>query len=321
MVHFDTTDPKIANNLYPTNCPRCNKNIKVQVSAPVIRRAPPKHMHPPRDRKRLAPPPPPPPPPPPDKPPHRHGPRREVTPEDEDFERPKKTREFSTVLHKPEKRLTIAMILLIIVFVLGLINGVNSLAHGSIKHISDDVDESATMDVYGRVIDFNTGRPIQDVKITILETNQATQTDNSGQYYFSNIEVGDHRIKAELSGYTTITKKVTMDPELLGSVNFELEVGAGAKTIDESVVSIQREKNEINTFAVMVIIFACLGLFAAILIWQRTFFYICSICAFLSILSFGIGIGMLLGVIALVLILMSKAGFKKTDDSEELEVY
>ncbi len=217
-----------------------------------------------------------------------------------------------TILNMPENRLKLAVILLMIVFILGLINGVNSLIQGTKEGIGSDIDKPDYVDIHGRVIENLTGRPVANVKVTVQETSQSTQTDNDGQYFIPNVKSGVHNIMVEAPGYVDIVKKVTVDPELMGIINFELDEGAGTINMDESVLLREPEEYEkINSFAIIIIIFACFGLLAVVLAHRRMFFYLCSFSAFLSVLSFGLGIGSILGLIAFILIVFSNAGFKK----------
>jgi hypothetical protein len=218
----------------------------------------------------------------------------------------------NTFLNDPNKRLKLAIILLVIVFILGLTNGINSMIQGTKEGIGSDIDKPDYVDIHGRVIEKQTGRPIANVQVTIQETSQSTQTDNDGQYFIPNVKSGEHDIKVQATGYVDIVKKVTIDPELMGIINFELDEGAGIINIDDSVQLKEPEEYEkINSFAVIIIIFASFSLVAIILAYKRMFFYLCGFSAFLSVLSFGLGIGSILGLIAFILIIFSSASFKK----------
>jgi len=71
----------------------------------------------------------------------------------------------------------------------------------------------------------------------------------------------------------------------------------------------QKEKAGLNVFAVFLIIFACFALMAFFLIWQRNMYRVCVFTVLISILSIGLGIGSILGVMALILILLSSSSF------------
>ena len=66
----------------------------------------------------------------------------------------------------------------------------------------------------------------------------------------------------------------------------------------------------------LTIIFSILALFGAYLAYTQYMFWVCSTAAFFGILSFGFGIGAFLGIIALILILVSKDIFRGFKISE-----
>jgi hypothetical protein len=232
--------------------------------------------------------------------------------------KPKKKRERPIIT--PEKRLRIAGILLMIVFILGLMHGINSLLTGYIAPITTQEDKPEYSDISGSIIDNKTGRPISDCKIIILETGQTTLSNTDGQYFISNVKGGIHRISADSSGYIKVIKRVTVDPELMGTINFELDEGIGNKAIDETVtLEEQRSNEDVNIFSILMIIFACFGAVSALLAFRRTFFLICVFCAFISLMSIGFFIGVILAIIAFILITLSTEGFEKTITLQNIE--
>ena len=103
-----------------------------------------------------------------------------------------------------------------------------------------------------------------------------------------------------------------------GKCIHELKQGVNVETIDETVLTVQKQENKVNVFAMIIILLACFALLAVILIKMRNLFKICALSAFLSILSFGAGFGFLLGIIALILILMSSSSFKSAPTNVSL---
>jgi hypothetical protein len=226
------------------------------------------------------------------------------------YKPPKKKREKPII--SPEKRLRIAGIVLIIVFILGLMHGINSLVTGYITPISTEEDKPEYSDISGSIIDNKTGRPIKNCKIIVLETGQTTVSNTDGQYFIPNVKAGIHRISADSSGYIKLIKRVTVDPELMGRINFELDEGIGNKAIDESVTLSEQSSNEdVNIFSILMLIFAFFGVVSAFLAFRRTFFLICAFCAFISIMSIGFFIGIILAIIAFILIVLSTEGFER----------
>jgi len=111
---------------------------------------------------------------------------------------------------------------------------------------------------------------------------------------------------------------VTVASEQPANFNFELKPGVTTEIYDESVQTLEKPENDLNISAIIIIIFACFAILAIILIWQRNFYQLCVFFAFLSVLSFGMGFGLAIGLFALILILLSSTGFsepKKKDVS------
>ncbi len=214
------------------------------------------------------------------------------------------------IFREPKKRLKLAMLLLIIVFILGISHGIISIQWGVPEHISSERASINTVDIDGAVIDYYTGRPIANCIIKIAETGQQDVTNSDGYYFISRVEVGDIEIVAEANGYSKIIKKVTVAPEQPANFNLELKPGVNVERFDETILMVQKSENTINVFAVIIILFAFFALLAAILIYYRNMFKICALSAFFSILSFGAGVGFVLGLVALILILLSGSSFK-----------
>lgn len=233
---------------------------------------------------------------------------------DDSQERPKKFEEPikpKTFIGDPIKRLWLAIILLIIVFILGISHGVSSLYSGSPEHIDSGLLSPNTVDIDGTVIDFNTGRPIQGCEVRLLGSGKIDLTNSDGYFLINDVPVGDQEIQAQAAGYSKIIKRVTVASEQPANFNFELKPGVTTEIYDESVQTLEKPDNDLNISAIMIIIFACFAILAIILIWQRNFYQLCVFCTFLSILSFGMGFGFVIGLLALILILLSSTGFSE----------
>jgi hypothetical protein len=227
----------------------------------------------------------------------------------------KRTKRIS-FLNDSGKRLRLAIFLLIIVFIFGIVHGVFSLSSGSPEPIDSGLSTPDTVDIDGTVIDFNTGRPIPGSEVQLLGTGKKDLTNSDGYYLITNVRVGDQEIRAEAAGYSKIVKIVTVASEQPANFNFELKPGVSTEVFDESVKTVEKPDNDLNVFAIFIIIFACFAILAIFLIWQRNFFQICVFCAFLSIMSFGMGVGLIIGLFALILILLSSSGFTKNKKEE-----
>lgn len=66
----------------------------------------------------------------------------------------------------------------------------------------------ATGDVYGKVSEEVTARPLVEAKIKLLGTSYSTRTDTFGDYFIRSVPVGDYRIKIQLAGYLSGTVEV-----------------------------------------------------------------------------------------------------------------
>ena len=216
-------------------------------------------------------------------------------------------------LSDPRNRLRLASVLLILVFLFGILHGINTMILGTTEFISIDEPKPETSDISGSVRDNQTGRPIKNCKVRILETGQSTVTNSDGQYFIANVKAGVHRIRAEADGYIILNKEVTIDPELMGVINFELDEGVGSKTVDESIELIgSQEKDDMNVFAILIIIFASLAIVSSLLVYRQLFFHISIVTSFISILSIGFGVGIVLGIFAFILISLSASSFGTT---------
>jgi hypothetical protein len=214
-------------------------------------------------------------------------------------------------LSKPESRLKLATVLLLLVFIFGLSHGISSLVIGAPESIGPHQRTQSTVDIDGNVRDFYTGRPIAGCVVKLVGTGQEDLTNSDGHYLITDVSVGDHELRAEAAGYSKIIKRVTVASEQPGNYDFELKPGVNTEIIDETLKTTEKQDQSINFFAVILIVFACFAIPAIFLIYQRNLFFICGFCAFISILSFGMGVGLVLGVIALILILLSGTVFKK----------
>ena len=238
-------------------------------------------------------------------------------PETETF---KKESRLKNYFKNPEKRLYLAIILLIIVFFLGLIHGAMSLHWGQSEPINSENIELTAVDIDGTVIDFSTGRPISNCRVTVVDTGQSDLTNSDGYYYIPNVEIGDKEITTEVSGYAKVIKKITVASEQPANFNFELKPGVSVVTIDETISTIEKSENKINIFAVIILLLACFAILAIFLIRFRNMFKICAFSAFLSALSFGMGFGLALGLLAFVLIILSSSVFTNNKELKDEEL-
>lgn len=83
------------------------------------------------------------------------------------------------------------------------------------------------------------GASVPGVKITLVETRtnfqRTAETNESGNFFFVNLDPGDYRVEAEKQGFSkTVRAGVDLPPNTTARVNFELAPGAVTQTIDVS---------------------------------------------------------------------------------------
>ncbi len=96
--------------------------------------------------------------------------------------------------------------------------------------------------IAGHVIEKETEEGLPFATVKIVETGQGTTTDEGGRFLFKDIPEGEYTLRAQMMGFITMEKKVTVSPEYAVDVHFALE--ELSKEIDEVVVSANR--NEVS---------------------------------------------------------------------------
>ncbi len=80
---------------------------------------------------------------------------------------------------------------------------------------------SKTNQLSGKIINKNTGQPIPDANIILMNTNLGTVSRDEGYYFLENLSDSEYKIKVSVIGYKAITKTIQFSDN--NSVNFELE--------------------------------------------------------------------------------------------------
>ena len=96
------------------------------------------------------------------------------------------------------------------------------------------VNEQAVGEVFGRVIDAKTKKPIPDVILLINGAGVGTHSDASGRYSLKKLPEGKYTFVASCVGYKSVKKEFEVSSKKSAEVNFELEEQAVA--VDEIVV-------------------------------------------------------------------------------------
>ena len=92
--------------------------------------------------------------------------------------------------------------------------------------------------ILGAITD-QSGASVPGVKITLVETRtnfqRTAETNESGNFFFVNLDPGDYRVEAEKQGFSkTVRSGVELPPNTTARVNFELTPGAVTQTVDVS---------------------------------------------------------------------------------------
>jgi hypothetical protein len=71
-------------------------------------------------------------------------------------------------------------------------------------HLRTFIPDAATGNVFGHITDLTTGDDLADVIVQIDGVEEATTTDESGDYFFDEVSPGTHNITCILDNYQTL---------------------------------------------------------------------------------------------------------------------
>ncbi len=100
---------------------------------------------------------------------------------------------------------------------------------------SSSAQAQATGNVRGRVTEAATGRPVASVQVFIPGTSKGTLTRGNGEFTITGVNVGDIAITAQIIGYNTQQKRVTISSGATAVVDFAMAQSTVA--LDELVVT------------------------------------------------------------------------------------
>lgn len=92
--------------------------------------------------------------------------------------------------------------------------------------------------LFGHVVDSESGEHIAYATITLAGTTFGTTTDASGHYFLKNLPEGSYLVEAQMLGYTSQQKQITLQRGTSLEVNFEITPNGIA--LDDVVVSASR---------------------------------------------------------------------------------
>lgn len=130
--------------------------------------------------------------------------------------------------------LALASSLIFIGSILGIITGLLLLQGNPAELLSNTLDQDSVVDVYGIVLEAETGDSIEGVLVELIdvETNnviQTSETNSYGYYQFENVVSKSHIIRVSLDSFVTVER--TFTPESATQAPFTLTEGNG--TIEE----------------------------------------------------------------------------------------
>ena len=78
--------------------------------------------------------------------------------------------------------------------------------------------------ILGRVTDARTGQLLHDAHVIVVGTNFQVPTDQTGYYSLPGVPAGTHTVKAQMLGYTTMERQVTVAEGRAAVADFALQV-------------------------------------------------------------------------------------------------
>ena len=108
--------------------------------------------------------------------------------------------------------------------------------------ITAQTDNKTDANIFGHVIDKQSGEHLPYINIIVKGTSMGTATDLSGHFHLNNLPAGEHTIVAQSVGYVSQERKISIENGKSIEVNFEIE--EDAIMLNDVVVS--ANKNETN---------------------------------------------------------------------------
>lgn len=112
------------------------------------------------------------------------------------------------------------------------------------------VAQNTDANIFGHVIDKNTGEHMPFVNVVVKGTKLGASTDESGHYYITNLPEGNQIIEASCVGYKTTSVEVVIVKGQSHELNIEIEVDT--KVMKDVVVSASRVEVNRKEAAVVV---------------------------------------------------------------------
>ena len=87
----------------------------------------------------------------------------------------------------------------------------------------DEKMNASDANVFGHVLDKETGEHLPFITVMLKGTTIGTTTDNSGHYFLKNLPEGKFTLEFKYLGYKTVTREVTLVKGKTQEINVELE--------------------------------------------------------------------------------------------------
>lgn len=216
-----------------------------------------------------------------------------------------------------KRTLKIAALILFIAGVLGILSSVSTVMGSfSIRDIEEQTRaEYASLSV--TVIDSMTGRPIQDVQVTLtyLDANYTEMTDSSGLAVLKNVPPGSADITLKKEGYREIESTIVLKKGIPNVLDIPMEEGSTSDVmpiLTPQFVSRRYSSLLTDIMAMVMFLSSVLAFVGAYYTYRGEFFILAIVSAFLSVFSFGFFMGSLLSGAATILIIFSYGSFSHT---------
>jgi hypothetical protein len=165
--------------------------------------------------------------------------------------------------------------------------------------------------IAGRIVYAENGTPASDVSVTIKQLDENMTTNETGEFFFSEVNAGEYTIIINKSGYKTIEKEIYIRlRDEKENYDFELEEGEGEILEEAKDTSSAWANSLFGICGVLILVFSIIAIFGAIAALKRTNYWLALLGSLFGILSIGLGLGLILSIVALILLLLSKNSFR-----------
>ncbi len=216
----------------------------------------------------------------------------------------------SVHLDKHSWKPVVAGVLLIVIFLLGTVIA------GALLFSLDTLTETGMASTYtGTVVD-EEGSKLAGVTVTVEDAATTATTDGSGEFTLSNISGGKHTLVFNSAGYKTLRAEVFVLPWdiTLPTQDFTMEQGTGS-TSQRGIMLVVLDLAPALAVGILALsAVALIGGILALLRKQFVFAVVGAVCGIIA--GFFSIVGIPLGIVALVLLLISREEFIPAGSTE-----